>query len=223
MVRSSELVRSGLSEALEPVKDEGRKRRQILDGARKVFLADGFDAASMNEVARRAGVSKGTLYVYFASKEELFAELIREEKRKQAEQLCRFETDDGDLRTTLKRFGVALLDLMLRPASISHLRTVVAVAGRIPSIGQAFYEAGPEFGMKRLARFFDRQVANGRLHIDDTEIAALHFSELCKSRHLLRAILAVCDRPSDAEIDAHVDRAVEVFFRAYGPEHPPRA
>ena len=75
--------------------------------------------------------------------------------------------------------------------------------------------------MKRLARFFDRQVASGRLCIDDTEIAALHFSELCKSRHLLRAILAVCDRPSGAEIDAHVDRAVEVFFRAYGPERSP--
>ena len=145
----------------------------------------------------------------------------REEKRKQAEQLCRFETDDVDLLTALKRFGVALLELMLRPASISHLRTVVAVAGRFPNIGQAFYEAGPEFGMRRLARFFDRQVANVRLHIDDTETAALHFSELCKSGHLLRAILAVCDRPSDAEIDAHVDRAVEVFFRAYGPERSP--
>ena len=40
-----------------------RKRQQILDGARKLFLAEGFDAASMGDIARSAGVSKGTLYV----------------------------------------------------------------------------------------------------------------------------------------------------------------
>ena len=58
-----------------------RKRQQILAGARKVFHENGFDAASMNDIARVAGVSKGTLYVYFESKERLFLELIAEEKR----------------------------------------------------------------------------------------------------------------------------------------------
>ena len=79
-------------------REDGAKRRQVMDGARKVFLADGFDAASMNEIARVAGVSKGTLYVYFDSKEDLFAALIREEKREQSEQLCRLDAEDGDLR-----------------------------------------------------------------------------------------------------------------------------
>src|SRR5207302_6291968 len=49
---------------------DSAKRRQIVEGARRVFLAQGFDAASMGEIARSAGVSKGTLYVYFTSKEE---------------------------------------------------------------------------------------------------------------------------------------------------------
>jgi AcrR family transcriptional regulator len=53
-------------------REDSAKRRQIMDGARKVFLAEGFDAASMGEIARKAGVSKGTLYVYFDSKERLF-------------------------------------------------------------------------------------------------------------------------------------------------------
>ena len=45
--------------------DGSAKRRQIMEGARTVFLAAGFDGASMNDIARVAGVSKGTLYVYF--------------------------------------------------------------------------------------------------------------------------------------------------------------
>jgi len=48
-------------------RQDGAKRRQIMDGARAVFLAQGFDAASMGDIARKAGVSKGTLYVYFDS------------------------------------------------------------------------------------------------------------------------------------------------------------
>ena len=52
------------------------KRDQILDGATKVFLESGFDAASMNDICRVAGVSKGTIYVYFANKEDLFEALI---------------------------------------------------------------------------------------------------------------------------------------------------
>ena len=60
---------------------EAAKRRQIIDGARRVFLAQGFDAASMGEIAREAGVSKGTLYVYFKSKEELFEAIVEEQCR----------------------------------------------------------------------------------------------------------------------------------------------
>ena len=55
--------------------DDSAKRRQIIEGARAVFLSQGFDAASMNDIARAAGVSKGTLYVYFKHKGELFEAL----------------------------------------------------------------------------------------------------------------------------------------------------
>ena len=56
------------------------KRQQIIEGARRVFIDMGFDAASMNDITREAGVSKGTIYVYFANKEELFEALIEEER-----------------------------------------------------------------------------------------------------------------------------------------------
>ena len=64
---------------------DSAKRRQIVDGARAVFLSRGFDAASMNDIARAAGVSKGTLYVYFRHKEQLFEAIVDQECEAQAE------------------------------------------------------------------------------------------------------------------------------------------
>ncbi len=58
------------------------KRAQILDGAREVFARLGFDAASMNDITREAGVSKSTIYVYFASKEDLFEALVAETRER---------------------------------------------------------------------------------------------------------------------------------------------
>ena len=59
--------------------DDNVKRRQILEGARLVFMELGFDGASMGEIARAAGVSKGTLYVYFADKNALFEAIVEQE------------------------------------------------------------------------------------------------------------------------------------------------
>ena len=77
--------------------DGGAKRRQVMEGARTIFLSEGFDGASMNDIARAAGVSKGTLYAYFDSKEQLFEALIREGKKEQAERLV-FPGEPGDAR-----------------------------------------------------------------------------------------------------------------------------
>src|SRR3954451_20542977 len=84
--------------------EDSSKRRQILDGARKLFLDLGFDAASMGEIARAAGVSKGTLYVYFADKNSLFEAIVEQESLEQGK--VAFNLDPlRDVPTTLMDFG----------------------------------------------------------------------------------------------------------------------
>src|SRR3954469_3881039 len=84
--------------------EDSSKRRQILDGARKLFLDLGFDAASKGEIARASGVSKGTLYVYFADKNHLFEAIVEQEMLKQ--QKVAFNFDPArDVATTLPEFG----------------------------------------------------------------------------------------------------------------------
>ena len=202
---------------LDPTTDDVGKRRQILDGARTVFLSSGFDAASMNEIARAAGVSKGTLYVYFDSKEALFEVLVRQDKRAQAEQTCRFDIDNHDVRATLTNLGFRLVSRMLEPALVAQLRTVVAASSKFPRIGQAYYEAGPQYGNERLTAYLRKQSEAGHVAIDDVELAAHHFGDLCKSKYLLRAIFCMEGRPTDAELKVHIGKAVDVFLRAYAP------
>src|SRR4029079_17432894 len=81
-----------------------RKRQQILAGARKVFHENGFDAASMHDIARAAGVSKGTLYVYFENKERLFLDLVAEEKRADLWPIMSLDHEDHDIATVLNNF-----------------------------------------------------------------------------------------------------------------------
>src|SRR5277367_6356472 len=89
--------------------EDSSKRRQILDGARKVFMDLGFDGASMGEIARSAGVSKGTLYVYFADKNRLFEAIVQEEAREKS--AVDFNFDPGrDVATTLAEFGQAYIE-----------------------------------------------------------------------------------------------------------------
>ena len=81
--------------------EDSAKRRQILAGASKVFMDLGFDGASMGEIARAAGVSKGTLYVYFADKNRLFEAIVEEESLEQGK--LAFNFDPG--ATCRPRFG----------------------------------------------------------------------------------------------------------------------
>ena len=194
------------------------KMRQILDGARRVFLADGFDGASMNDIARVAGVSKGTLYVYFQSKQALFEALIREEHRRTAERLSMFDENEPDVAQLLNRFGNALMSFMLLPEHIALVRTVSAAAAKFPAIGRAFFEAGPQFGADRLAAYFAQQVEAGTLAIDDVDLAALQFLECIQGGHLKRMLFCVCEPPAQEAVAKAVARAVDMFMAMYGPK-----
>src|SRR3984885_3344221 len=153
-----------------PAEDDSAKRRQIVDGARDVFLAQGFDAASMNDIARAAGVSKGTLYVYFKHKEELFEAIVERECDAQAEGIFDFNPEDRDVEAVLTRLGIAYVKFLCRPEKASAIRTVIAIADRMPEVGRKFYETGPARGIARLAEYLAAQVEAGVLDVEDCEI-----------------------------------------------------
>lgn len=195
---------------------DNAKRRQILEGAREAFLAQGFDGASMNDVARVAGVSKGTLYVYFPSKEALFVALVRETKARQAERLAEL-SDDLEPAETLRRFGVSLLEVLSTPESIAQVRTILGVVAKFPQVGRAFYEAGAAHGVEKLAAYLAAETQRGRLRTPEPVIAATQFLDLCKSGLFARLLFGLAETLPRAEIEAGVARAVAAFMTLYGP------
>src|SRR5262249_33201374 len=196
-------------------REETAKCRQIIDGARAVFLAQGFDAASMGEIARQAGVSKGTLYVYFDSKEELFAVVAREACKTQAENLLALDPDDHDVEAVLTRLGQGYARFLSQPGLLSPIRTVISISERMPAIGKMFYETGPAVGVAMLRGYLEAQVAAGYLAIDDSEVAATQFLDSCRATIFKRLLFNAGDPPTEAHITHVVGIAVGVFLAAY--------
>jgi AcrR family transcriptional regulator len=201
--------------AAQDSSQESFKRRQILDGARRVFLADGFDGASMNDIARVAGVSKGTLYVYFESKEALFEALIREDRKQQAERLV-ISNSAADPSEWLSAFGRQLITLMTQPDLIAQVRIVIAATAKFPSLGRAFYESGPCWGVSRLAERLEAWREAGLLQFVDSRLAAQHFIDLCKSGLFSACLFGAAETASPEAVASNVDAAIEVFMCAYG-------
>jgi AcrR family transcriptional regulator len=194
--------------------EHSSKRRQILDGARKVFMELGFDGASMGVIARSAGVSKGTLYVYFADKSSLFEAIVEEEKIEQGKTAFNFDPE-RDLDTTLPEFGRAYISLLCRPGGGSAIRTVMAIAERMPEVGSRFYTQVIAHTVDRFAAYLDARARLGELVMEDTQLAAWQFMQMCQATLFQAFIFQAKPAPSPEQIAKVVDSATDVFFAAY--------
>jgi|SRR6185312_10513292 len=195
------------------------KRRAIIAVAREVFLSSGYAAASMSEIAARLGGSKGTLYNYFRSKEELFVAFMNES----CEDLLDFMDHlpataeaDHSMRDDLIELGVAFLSSLTRDSFVAIHRLVIAEAGRFPELGRLFYENGPARGRQRFTQYFERVIAAGRLPPNDPQEVGTRLKDLVLSDVYTRRLWGVLGPLSPDELRAHVTRSVDIFLLAFG-------
>jgi AcrR family transcriptional regulator len=200
--------------SLQLVSEEASKRRQILDGARKVFMDLGFDGASMGEIARSAGVSKGTLYVYFADKNRLFEAIVEEEALEKGEVVFNFDPA-REVTITLREFGEGYIAMICRPGGGSSIRTVMAIAERMPEVGRRYYEQVLEATINRLAVYLEARVKTGELAIDDCQLAASQFMLMCQASLFLPFIFQASPPPSAERIKQVIESAIRMFLAAY--------
>lgn len=193
---------------------ESGKRRQILEGARAIFLAQGFDAASMGAIAKAAGVSKGTLYVYFKSKEELFGAIAEHECFDQGQPVFTFDST-APIERELTRMGVEFARFLSTPAKVASVRTIIGIAERMPEIGMQFYRAGPLRGAASLQKYLEDKVAAGVLKPHDCEIAAAQLIDACVATISKPMLFNCAGAPTDAHISRVVEAAVGTFLAAY--------
>ncbi len=208
-----------ITAASDPIR-RGRKYDQVLSGARMVFLRDGFERASVDDIAREAGVSKATLYSYFPEKSLLFVEMAMAECRKQTG-ICEGHACDGsatvaDMLTTTARQMVALF---VSETGRRVYRICLAESDRFPDLARAFFQSGRKILVERLADRLRAAAGRGDLAIEDPGFAAAQFVELCRADLHDRLLFGMAERPGEAEIARTVSGAVTMFLARYGRDH----
>ncbi len=199
-----------------PISRKGRKIAQVLEGAREIFLRDGFEGASVDDIAKAASVSKATLYSYFSDKRQLFQEVVQSECDRMATQIVSQLDESKPIkdRLTLAAFGAA--KFITSEFAQRTFRICLAERDRFPELGQTYFESGPAMGHREICRELSKSIERGELKIDDVEMAAWQFSELCKARVFLKASFGVQSEFSDEEIMGVAKEAVETFLARYG-------
>lgn len=201
--------------AMAPEIKKGRKFDQVLDGAREVFMRDGFEGASVDEIARAAGVSKATLYSYFPDKRLLFSEVARIECNRQAEEALEVLGSGAPIEEVLREAARRIVCFFLSDFGQQVFRICVAESYRFPELGRRFYESGPQLVRERMSSVLTPYVERGVLKIDDMDLAANQFGELCKSDLFVRRLCGMCGEASEADIDRVVTGAVDMFLARY--------
>jgi TetR/AcrR family transcriptional repressor of mexJK operon len=196
------------------------KRRAILDVATEVFLAQGYAATSMSEIAARAGGSKGTLYNYFRSKDELFSAFITDTCQGPA--MTYFDPlppigEGRTVRESLIELGLSLLAFLHVEEVIAMHRLVVAEVGRFPELGVMFYDAGPRKGEIRFAEVFAAAMDAGYIPRNDPMMVGQRLKDLVMSDIYLRRLWGVAGDFRLEAVRDHVARSVDIFLRAFGP------
>jgi AcrR family transcriptional regulator len=197
--------------------DHSPKRRQVIEAATALFMAQGYGAVSMDAVARVAQVSKATLYAHFASKDVLFATIVADASLRKLPMEELGASDQEDVRAVLQHIGGRVLRFLLLPDTLAIVRIAIAESVRFPELGRAFYANGPQRSRDLLADWIARQAKARRLVAPDPQVAAEQFMALLRGSLFLRATLALNPPPGEAETDAVVAVAVDTFMRAFGP------
>ncbi len=195
---------------------KGRKYDQVLAGAQEVFMRDGFEGASVDDIAREAGVSKATLYSYFPDKRLLFLEVTSAQCCRQADEALLSIEMTHTPEHVLRDAGHRILTFMLSELGQRIFRICVAEADRFPELGRQFYQSGPMIAKRALSGYLDVARTRGEIVTDDVSLAADQFAELCKADLWPKAVFGLQTEFTQSERDRIVDGAVATFMARYG-------
>jgi AcrR family transcriptional regulator len=194
---------------------KGRKFDQVIAGAREVFLREGFEGASVDQIARDAGVSKATLYSYFPDKQALFMAVLTSQCQMQSEQAMGIEILQRPVPEALYSIARSFLNFLMSDFSIQVFRVCVAESNRFPELGRAFYDSGPKQVLDQIASYLGSEKVAQELKIDDPYMAADQFLQLCRADMLLRRILNVDTDDSPDKMDRIARETVATFLARY--------
>lgn len=194
--------------------DRGVARRQaFLSAAREVFLEQGYEAASVNDVVRKAGGSLATLYAQFGNKEGLFLAVTQDQHERFTKAMTPDSVDHLALEEGLQLIGEHFLRGMLARENLAFFRIVVGEGRKFPQQLQRYISSGADRVRGVIAAF----AKSKGLDLGDDELAASYLLEIWRARHHYRALADDAYQLSEADLSAHIADGVRFFLRAVRP------
>ncbi len=187
-------------------------RAAIIDAAERLFLERGFGSVSMDELAEAAGVARRTLYNQFASKEEIFREMLLRVSGQLGNALPPGIETQGDVEDVLRLVARAILDLHKHPEYLGFLRMVVADSRQFPWIAEAF-AAVMDPQTERFMRYLAHLTAMEILDCRNPMLAAHQFMGILNEFFLWPWMMGRENLLASAE-DV-IEEAVQMFLQRY--------
>jgi len=195
----------------------GGSREAIVDAAERLFLERGFGTVSMDDLAEGAGVARRTLYNQFASKEEIFREMLLRVSSQLEDALPPGIETQGNVEEVLHLIARAILDLHARPGYLGFLRMVVADSRQFPWIAEAF-AAIMEPQMDRLMRLLAHLTEVGILECRNPLLAAHQFMGVLNEFFLWPWMMGREGMP--VATDEVVEETIRMFLQHYRRPRP---
>jgi len=191
-----------------------QKRAQILEAAIELFCGHGFPNTSMDEVARKAGVSKQTVYSHFGCKDDLFVASIK------SKCVVNQITDElfGDAskpETTLANFGEYFGAMIISPEAITVFTACVAQADTHPEISALFFDAGPQNLLNMLSGYLEQVNKHGIYRFDDPRSCAVRLCLMMFGEMRMKLELGLCVDTLIEGRPVYIRECVAMFLRAY--------
>lgn len=193
------------------------RRDAILSVAQAYFLDHGYAGTTMSGIAAALGGSKGTLWNYFPSKEDLFAAVLDRVAKAYRARLSKILDPQGDLTVTLTHACRSVVEKVTSPEAIALNRLIIAEGRRFPEISRIFFDLAPRNTRILMADFLGEAMARGQLRRADTMDAARALMALAMAGAHQQLLMGQIDRATTAMIHADADLAVTLFLRAYAP------
>jgi AcrR family transcriptional regulator len=139
------------------------RRAAIIAAGLDEFIARGFAATRLDDVAKRAGVAKGTIYLYFTDKEALFQELVRSALGPLISRMSAPPVAGGSARAMLEGFADSFVRDIAQTKRGDMLRLIIAEGARFPSLSEFYYREVVERGMAGMRQLIEYGIARGEI------------------------------------------------------------
>ncbi|WP_244607434.1 TetR/AcrR family transcriptional regulator [Bradyrhizobium symbiodeficiens] len=143
------------------------RRAAIVDAAMEEFIARGFAATRLDDIAKRAGVAKGTIYLHFKDKESMFEELVRIVIVPVVARLTALPPPTGSVRNLIEAFAGNLLKEVIGTRRGDLVRLIVAEGPRFPAVADFYYREVVSRGIAAMRALIELGIARGEIREKD--------------------------------------------------------